>query len=291
MKAAENIKSRHQDERINPLLTAFSHLGILGSVAVAVLAVVCLISILAPWLTLRDPLEIDIVNAYGPPGEANLLGTDALGRDILSRLIWGSRTALLGPLAIVILSGTVAMIMSMVAAWNRGIADVLISRLIDIQFAFPAILLTLLVTATFSSGFWPAVAALSLASVPHKARLLRSALLRERSQAYIEALESQGMSGVRICVAHLLPAIWPFFATQLILSFGYATVELAAISFIGLGIQAPAPDWGLMVAQGQAGIIQGEIREAATAGLAIVVVVTAVTIIGDRLSQIQRGAR
>ncbi|MBA8822602.1 peptide/nickel transport system permease protein [Ochrobactrum sp. P6BSIII] len=291
MKAAEAITNHVDKQQPNLAFKILSQLGILGVIAVVVLALVCLIAIFAPWLAPHDPLEIDIINTYGVPSEVNLLGTDALGRDILSRLIWGSRTALLGPLAIVFLSGTVAMIMSMIAAWNRGFVDILISRVIDIQFAFPAILLTLLITATFSSGFWPAVVALSLASVPHKARLLRSTLLRERSQPYIEALESQGMSGLRICIMHLLPAIWPFFATQLILSFGYATVELAAISFIGLGIQAPAADWGLMVAQGQAGIIQGEIREAATAGLAIVVVVTAVTIIGDRLSQIQREAR
>ncbi|NKC05032.1 ABC transporter permease [Ochrobactrum haematophilum] len=174
MKTAEAINNHVDTEQPNLAFKILSQLGILGVIAVVVLALVCLIAIFAPWLAPHDPLEIDIINTYGVPSEVNLLGTDALGRDILSRLIWGSRTALLGPLAIVFLSGTVAMIMSMIAAWNRGFVDILISRVIDIQFAFPAILLTLLITATFSSGFWPAVVALSLASVPHKARLLRS---------------------------------------------------------------------------------------------------------------------
>lgn len=261
-------------------------LGLAGTLALLLMVTVCLVAICAPWIAPHDPLEIDVANAFGPPSLANLLGTDTLGRDILSRLIWGSRTALLGPLAIVALSGSLAAMIALTAAWNRGWVDIVISRFIDIQFAFPAILLALLVAAVFSSGFWPAVVALALASIPHKARLLRSEALRERAQPYIEALEVQGMSGPSITARHLFPAVWPLFSTQLILSFGYATIELAAISFIGLGIQAPTPDWGLMVAQGQATLIQGEFREALSAGLCIVAVVTAVTIIGDRLSHI-----
>lgn len=247
---------------------------------------VCLTAIAAPWLAPHDPLAIDVSNTFGAPTAAHLLGTDSLGRDILSRLIWGSRTALLGPLAIVAISGFIAAVLAIAAAWNRGWTDLVISRIIDIQFAFPAILLALLVTAVFSSGFWPAVIALSLASIPHKTRLLRSAALRERAMPYIEALETQGMSGWRITLRHMFPSLWPLFSTQLILSFGYATIELAAISFIGLGIQAPAPDWGLMITQGRASLLQGEFREAVSAGLCIVAVVTAVTVIGDRLSQI-----
>lgn len=261
-----------------------ARLGPDGFCALVVLVIVCLLTLCAPWIATNDPLAVDVANTYGSISAAHWLGTDALGRDIFSRLVWGGRTALFGPLAIVALSGAVAVVVALVAAWNRGLVDLVTGRIIDIQFAFPAILVALLVTAVFSSGFWPAVLALSIASVPHKARLLRGALLRERSQPYIEALEAHGMPGLRICIHHLLPSVVPLFSTQLVLSFGYATIELAAISFIGLGIQAPAPDWGLMVAQAQAGLIQGEFNEVLASGGAIVVVVTAVTLIGDRLS-------
>jgi len=267
-----------------PLASLYRRLGIEGISALLFLMAVCLMTLGAPWIATHDPLAVDVANVYAGTTSAHLLGTDALGRDIYSRLVWGARTALLGPLAIVALSGALAAVIALAAAWNRGAVDLVIGRIIDIQFAFPAILVALLVTAVFSSGFWPAVLALSIASVPHKTRLLRSALLRERSLPYIEALEAHGMTGLRICVHHLFPAVIPLFATQLILSFGYAMIELAAISFIGLGIQAPAPDWGLMIAQAQAGLIQGEFNEVLAAGGCIVAVVTAVTVIGDRLS-------
>ncbi|WP_292442548.1 ABC transporter permease [Mesorhizobium sp.] len=270
-----------------PIARSALFFGPLAGLSLLIFAAACLAALLAAWLAPIDPLAIDPLNAYAAPNAANLLGTDALGRDILSRLIWGGRTGLLGPIAIVLLSGFIAIGIALPAAWHRGWVDVLISRVIDIMFAFPAILLALLAAATFGGGLWTAIAALSLASVPHKARLLRSALLRERSQPYIEALESQGMSAWRICLFHLVPAVWPLFATQLVLSFGHALVGLAAISFIGLGVQAPSPDWGLMVAQGRASILQGEFAEAISAGTVIIAVVSAVTFIGQRLSQRQ----
>lgn len=283
MQAAERL------EQPGALSRVTERLGIAGTLSVAFMAAICLVAIFAPWLAPHDPLAINVANVFGPPSPEHLLGTDSLGRDILSRLIWGSRTALLGPLAIVAISGALAAAIAMTAAWNRGWVDLVIGRIIDIQFAFPAILLALLVTAVFNAGFWPAIVALAIASVPHKARLLRSAALRERAQPYIEALEVQGMSGMAITMRHLFPAVLPLFTAQLVLSFGYATVELAAISFIGLGIQAPASDWGLMVAQGQATLIQGQYREAVSAGICIILVVTAVTIIGDRLSHSSEG--
>src|SRR5215468_3685558 len=120
--------------------------------------------------------------------------------------------------------------------------------------------------------------------MPYVARVLRGAALKERSQAYVAALEVQGASATTICLRHIVPNVMPLIVAQATIVFGYAMVDLAAISFIGLGVQPPGTDWGLMVSGGQAGVLQGYVAEAFSAGLCIVVVVVAFNLLGERLA-------
>lgn len=258
--------------------------GAIGHVAAAVVVLAALVAVFGSWLTPHDPDEISLSDAYlGSTGD-HLLGLDSQGRDIVSRLLVGARASLLGPLIVVVLSILVGSVLAIISAWRGGAVDSAISSVLDILFAFPGILLAVLVAAVFGPSLTTAALALAVAYTPYIARVVRAAALRERSQPYIAALSVQGHPSVTICVRHLVPNVLPMIVAQATIVFGYAMVDLAAISFIGLGVQAPGTDWGLMVSGGQAGVLQGYVAEAFAAGLCIVVVVVAFNLLGERLA-------
>ncbi len=258
--------------------------GMIGHVSAVIIGLAAFVAIFGSWLTPPDPDEISLSDAYLGSTSGHLLGLDSQGRDIVSRLLVGARASLLGPLIVVVLSIVVGGVLAIISAWRGGLVDSTISSVLDILFAFPGILLAVLVAAVFGPSMTTAALALAVAYTPYIARVVRAAALRERSQPYIAALSVQGHPSMAICLRHLVPNVMPMIVAQATIVFGYAMVDLAAISFIGLGVQAPATDWGLMVAGGQAGVLQGYVAEAFAAGLCIVVVVVAFNLLGERLA-------
>ncbi|WP_433825604.1 ABC transporter permease [Actinoplanes sp. CA-015351] len=253
-------------------------------VAVAVCVLVVLMALLAPWIAPHDPFAVDPLNAYAPFSVAHPLGTDDLGRDLLSRLVYGARTSLAGPLIVVIAAGTLGTGLAVGAAWFGGWFDNLVSRGLDVLFAFPGLVLAITVAALFGTGFVTPVVALSLAFVPVIARVMRAAAMRERNLPYIEALRVQGFSALHICLRHLLPNLAPLLMVQAAIGFGYAMIDLASISFLGLGLQPPAADWGLMIANGQPSILAGFPQQSLVAASAVVITVVAFTAVAERLA-------
>jgi peptide/nickel transport system permease protein len=257
-------------------------------VAIACLAVIGIavfVAIFGPAIAPHDPNESNLNNAYLGPGPGHLLGYDGQGRDLFSRLLVGARTAILGPAAVVAVALLAGGMLAIVAAWRGGWLDSTISVAVDILFAFPAILLAVLAAAVFGAGLTAAALAIAVAYMPYVARVLRSAAVRERAREYIAASEVQGLSGWLICTRHLVPNVAPLIVAQGTLMFAWAMVDLAAVSFLGLGVQAPQADWGVMVGTGQPGVLQGYPAESLSAGLSIVVVVVAVNLLGERLAQ------
>ena len=145
---------------------------------------------------------------------------------------------------------------ALAAAWNGGIVDGVISRVLDVLFAFPGILLAILVISLFGAGLRSAVVALAVAHLPYLARITRGAAIRERRLPYVEALELQGFSGIRICARHLTPNLLPLIVAQACVSFGYIMIDLAALSFLGLGVQPPTADWGVMISTGEQSLLR-----------------------------------
>ena len=235
---------------------------------------------LAPY----DPNAADLTKAYLGPAGGHLLGFDGNGRDLLSRVLAGARTSVLGPLAVAAAAVAIGTATAVATAWIGGWFDTAVSAVLDVLFAFPGILLAVLAAAVFGPSLVAAATALAVAYMPYVARVLRGAALRERGQAYVEALEVQGFSGVAICARHLVPNILRLIVAQGTVLFGYAMVDLAAISFIGLGVQPPQADWGVMVAEGETGVLQGYPAESLAAGVAIMIVVVAVNLLGERLT-------
>lgn len=257
--------------------------GSVGMVSAGVLLVATLAAVLGPYVTPQDPDLPNVSFDFIGPSAGHLLGYDFQGRDVLSRLLSGAQSSMLGPFTVVALSMVSGVLLALVAAWRGGAVDSVVSAGLDILFAFPAILLAVLATAVFGAGQTAAALALVVAYTPYVARVLRGAALRERSRPYVVALEVQGSSATSICLRHLLPNLGTLIVAQATILFGYAMVDLAAISYLGLGVQPPTANWGVMIAENQTGIVQGYPLPALLAGMAIVLVVIAVNLLGERL--------
>jgi peptide/nickel transport system permease protein len=265
--------------------------GVAGMVSAAVIALATIAAIFGPLIAPYNPDLPNLSLAWVGPVGGHLLGFDFQGRDVLSRLLAGAQSSMLGPLAVVVLSMTAGAVLAVVSAWRRGAADAVISSGLDILFAFPGILLAVLATAIFGAGLTAASIALSIAYMPYVARVLRGAALRERSQPYVAALEVQGLSATTICLRHIIPNMLALIVAQATIMFGWAMVDLAAISFLGLGVQPPAPNWGVMISENETGILQGYPLPALSAGVCIVAVVIAFNILGERLFEQAQAAR
>ncbi len=257
--------------------------GAAGVASAVVIAMATLVAALGPALAPDSPFLGQLSYSYVGSIVGHPLGFDGQGRDLLSRLLVGARTSMVGPLAVVVLCVAVGTVLAVSAAWRRGAYDAFVSSGLDILFAFPGILLAILAATVFGAGLVAATLALSIAYTPYVARVLRGAALRERSQQYVAALEVQGASALSICLRHLIPNMLPLIVAQGTILFGYAMVDLAAISFLGLGVQPPNPDWGVMISENQSGVVQGYPLAALSAGICIVVVVVAFNILGERL--------
>jgi peptide/nickel transport system permease protein len=274
------VQARRRGGRAVGMLRGTGPAGIGSAVVIGVATIVAVIGpLVAPYSATLPNLALAFV---GPTG-GHVLGFDYQGRDVLSRLLAGATSSMLGPLAVVLgalLAGTV---LAVIAAWRRGVADAVISSGLDILFAFPGILLAVLAAAVFGAGLPAAAISLAIAYMPYVARVLRGAALKERSQPYVAALEVQGASSTTICLRHIVPNIMPLIVAQATILFGYAMVDLAAISFLGLGVQPPAANWGVMISENQVGIPQNYPLPALAAGGCIVAVVIAFNVLGERL--------
>lgn len=267
------------------LTRRLASIGPLGAASAVVIAVAAVLAVIGPWIAPHDPDLTDGITLQFKDAPGHLLGYDANGRDVFSRVLAGARTSMVGPLVVVAASIVLGVVIATAAAWRGGRFDALINASLDIAFAFPGILLAILAAAVFGAGLFAAVIVLAIAYTPYIARVLRGAALQERAKPYIAALEVQGMSGWAICARHLVPNIGGLVVAQATTLFAYAMVDLAAISFIGLGVQPPSADWGVMVFENRQGIAIGKPVPALVGGLCLVGVVIAFNILGERLAQ------
>ncbi|MGI5460146.1 ABC transporter permease [Streptomyces sp. CA-249302] len=256
-----------------------------GTAVPAALAVLLVaLAVLAPVLATHQPNTVDMAAASQDPSAAHWLGTDALGRDLYSRLLYGARVSLLGP-ALVIVGATVGGVaVALLCAWRGGWLDRVVSRINDVLFAFPGLLLAVLAVAVFGPGLTAPVVALAVAYLPYMARIVRSVAVRERRLPYVAALEAAGMSAWRINLRHLLPNLTPFVVAQATAAFGSALIDLAGVSFLGLGVQPPTADWGLTVSEGQSSLLAGAPGQSLMSGGLIVVTVVVFNLLGDTLT-------
>ncbi|MGW0561500.1 ABC transporter permease [Streptomyces sp. NPDC003016] len=250
-----------------------------------VVALFVLLAVLGPLVAPHDPNAVDPFDVNAGPSGAHLLGTDDTGRDILSRIVCGTRSSLAAPAVVILVSTTLGTLLALTAAWAGGWPDRFVSGALDVIFGFPGLIMAVLAAAVFGAGLAAPVVALSIAYLPLITRVVRSAALKERNLPYVSALQLLGAPTHRIWLRHLLPNLLPLVLVQATIGFGYALLDVAAISFLGLGSQPPDPEWGLMVSNGAPSILAGRPQQSLYAGLVVLVVVVAFNLLGTGLSR------
>jgi peptide/nickel transport system permease protein len=259
-------------------------------IAAGFLVLTALAAVFAPLISLYEPDEIDLYASLAGPDGAHALGTDQSGRDLLSRVLHGAGPSLVAPLVLLLLASVIGIALGTLAAWHGGWIDAVVSRVTDVMFAFPGLLFVILIVSVFGDGLTTAVIALALAYSPVVAKYTRSIALAERSKPYIDAYRVQGMGGFAICARRLVPNLAPSLLGYLVLMFGQVIMGMATLSYLGFGAQPPSSEWGLMVKEGQAALVQGALWPALVPGTAIALVVVAFNIVGVRISD-RLGAR
>jgi peptide/nickel transport system permease protein len=255
----------------------------LAIVGLIVLGVLMLIVLSAPlYVDYQDAIRQDIPNRFHPPGRGSLFGTDAYGRDLFTRVVYGGRISLFAGLATIVFALFFGVALGGLAGYFGGSIDTIIMRIVDVFMAIPSLLLSLAVCTALGEGTTNMIIALMLTNVPTFARIVRSSILTLRTQEFVEAAQCCGTSHFRIIVKHILPnGIGPVVVTAT-LGLGSAILNIAALGFLGIGVSSPTPEWGTILADNRSyiryypylGIIPG---------LAIGLSVMCVNFIGDGL--------
>jgi peptide/nickel transport system permease protein len=267
----------------------------LSVAAVAAIVLVTLAALLAPWVAPYDPDEPGPEQTLSSVSWRHPLGTDEYGRDQLSRVVHAGRIDLLIALSATALALTLGAALGALAGYRGGWVDQLVMRVIDAVMAFPAFILAMAITAALGNATVNIVAAIAITHVPIYARLIRGEMLKARETEYAEAARTVGNRPRQIVVGHLLPNCVPPLIVQATLAMGFAILTVAALSFIGLGIQPPQSEWGQMTAEGAGYVVSGEWWLVLFPGLAIMVTVLAFNLVGDTLRDVldprMRGVR
>jgi peptide/nickel transport system permease protein len=254
-----------------------------GSVAVVLLALIGLMALIGPFLVPYDPIATDPPAALRPPSSAHLFGTDQLGRDVFSRVIVSARVDLGIAFAAVITTLLIGASLGAAAGWAGGWTDRIISRFMDTIMAFPLFVLAVGIAAGLGNSISSVVIATVIVNLPLYARHARTEVSRRRGAAYIEAARLAGIGPFAIVALHIMPNLAPQLIVQASLNLGWAILNAAGLSFLGLGIRPPNPEWGIMVSEGAAYIISGEWWLFVFPGAILLLAVLTFSLTGDAL--------
>jgi peptide/nickel transport system permease protein len=254
-------------------------------IAALMILIFVVVAILAPILAPYDPLAQSIIAINQDPSAAHWLGTDQFGRDVLSRILYGSRNSLIFGITAPILAAIFGTALGVVAGYFGGLVDRIISRIIDLLLAFPELLLAILISAAIGGGFWNVIVVLTVAFTPGFARLARASTLAVKREPYVEAAVAVGVRTPIIIFRHIVPNIAAPIIVLMTLWVASAIRLEATLSFLGLGTQPPAPSWGNIIRDGLNNVF-GSPWPIVAAGLGITLVVLSFNIIGDSVRDV-----
>jgi peptide/nickel transport system permease protein len=255
-------------------------LGAVGAVVVLVMLVFAVFAgVLAPY----DPVAVDFGAMLAAPNSTHWLGTDAFGRDVLSRLIYGSRTALLVGFGAALMGATFGAILGVGSAYFGGVVDLYLQRLMDIFLSFPLIILALALVAILGNSIPNVIMAITIPMIPRAALVIRSSALTIREMPYVDAARAAGFGHVRIILRHMLPNVVASYLIMLTAFLSQAILAESSLSFLGLGVQEPTPAWGLMLRGAAVDFAESAPWMALFPGLSISLAVFAFNLFGDSL--------
>jgi peptide/nickel transport system permease protein len=257
-------------------------MGLTMVLCFVLVGLVAVMAVVGPWLTPQDPSAQNVSDALAGPSTHHLLGTDALGRDVLSRVVAGAGTAVVGPLVIAAGSFLIGNALGLLAGYRGGWTDTFISRGVDLLMALPGLLVVIVAVGALGGGYWLAVALLIALTVPLDTRVVRAATLEQAPRPYVEAAWTVGVPSRRIMMRHIWPNVAPVALANTFLVFATSIVALSGLSFLGLGVSPGTADWGLMLAEGTGQLFANPVGVLAPAVM-IVLTATCVNLIGDWL--------
>ena len=254
----------------------------LNIVAFALIAVFAACALLAPLLAPYDPLLQDLASRLRPPSSEHWLGTDSLGRDIASRILYGARISLIIGVVVVSVAGVVGTAIGLVAGYAGGLVDEALMRLTEVFLAFPALILAMAIAGALGPSLTNAIIAIAAVTWAVYARLVRGQILSLRRREFVEAARAMGATRTRIVVRHLLPNAVAPIMIQASFDLGSSIIAAAGLSFIGFGAQPPTPEWGVMISEGR-NYISTQPWLSLFPGLAILLAVGSFNLLGDGL--------
>ncbi|CAL80416.1 putative dipeptide/oligopeptide/nickel ABC transporter, permease protein [Bradyrhizobium sp. ORS 278] len=254
--------------------------------AFGLLVVILFAAVLGPWIVPYDPLASDTASALKPPSAAHWFGTDQLGRDIFSRVVVATRLDTFIAVASVALVFFMGGLAGVAAGFFGGWTDRIVGRVADTIMAFPLFVLAMGIVAALGNTVQNIIIATAIVNFPLYARVARAEANVRRNAGFVQAARLSGNSEMRILLGHILPNIMPIMIVQMSLTMGYAILNAAGLSFIGLGVRPPTAEWGIMVAEGASFMVSGEWWIALFPGLALMIAVFCFNLLGDGLRDI-----
>lgn len=239
-------------------------------------------AVFGPFLCSQDPTKVDLTKVYELPSKEHILGTDNLGRDTFTRIVYGSRITLLVSLVGTLVGSFIGMILGVCAGYFGGWIDALISRFIDFLLAFPGLLIAIVVVAILGNGIPNTIFAIAFYSIPYIARMVRGVVMSIKNLEYVQACKVIGESDFRIIATHIIPNSMSQIIVNTTLNLGTAILTASSLSFLGLGVVPPNPEWGAMLSQGRE-VIRSFPIAALAPGISITLVVLSFSLVGDGL--------
>lgn len=256
--------------------------SLLAMIGLAIIILLVLTAIFADYIAPYDYSTNDLKNQFAMPSKEHIFGTDEFGRDIFSRIVYGSRISLQVGFISVGIALTLGVIIGSASGFYGGKVDMILMRFIDILQSLPDILMAIAIMAALGPGLSNLMIAVGLAAIPGYARIIRSSVLSIKDNEFIEAARANGSSDFRIITKHIIPNCLAPIIVQATLGVAYAIINAAGLSFIGLGLEPPTPEWGAMLSSGR-GYIRDYPHMTMFPGLAIVIVIFALNVLGDGL--------
>lgn len=275
-------EARRQYVRDTYVLWRRNRLMVLGT---GIIAGLLLVAALAPLLSTHSPYEQVLADRLRPPSGTHLFGTDGLGRDIASRVVYGSRVSLTIALLVAAISTPIGMLIGILSGYLGGVVDEILMRLADIFLAFPRLILAIAFAAALGPGVENAIIAIAIAHWPSYARLARAETLNVKNNEYIQAMRVLGVGKLHIMAGHIAPMCLSSIIVRMSLDMGTIILTAAGLGFLGLGAQPPMPEWGLMVADGRQFLVD-QWWVSTLPGLAILVVVMGFNLLGDGIRDV-----
>jgi len=279
----EDLSNKSSFMNVLSIMIRKQPLGVFGACIVITMV---LMAVFADVITSVDPEINNLAHMLEPPDKTFLLGTDQFGRDLLTRIIYGARTALFVGFTCAIVGSTIGLVLGVASAYFGGMIDLIVQRIVDVIMAFPLIILALAVVATLGPGVQNVIIAITIPFIPQCARVVRSNALAIREIPYVDAARALGFSHTRIILRHMVPNVMAPFLIMLTSFLGQAILLEASLSFLGMGVQEPTPAWGLMLQGGAEEFAESAPWVAIWPGVAISLAVFGFNLFGDSVRDV-----